>query len=92
MRLHNRHRNTAPSDAVYIGRGTPYGNPYDANVYGRAKAIALFTERVLPTLDLTPLIGKHLVCSCVPKPCHGTPILKALAAIEQRQQYSLLKF
>ncbi len=27
-RLYNRHHGNAPPEAVYIGRGSPYGNPY----------------------------------------------------------------
>ncbi|QIV65850.1 hypothetical protein Cp1R7AA1_153 [Mesorhizobium phage Cp1R7A-A1] len=71
-----------PDTAVYIGRGSKYGNPFQIGVHGsRKQVIAMFCEHVLPKLDLRPLIGKDLLCFCHPKPCHGTPIL---AEIERR--------
>jgi hypothetical protein len=27
-RVHNKYHNSAPSNAVYIGRGSPFGNPF----------------------------------------------------------------
>lgn len=84
--VHNKSRDTAPSDAVYIGRGSPYGNPYSHRegtkakfkVRSRDEAIDMYEEHVLPHLDLTPLIGKDLVCFCKPKRCHGDSILRAI--------------
>lgn len=80
-RLLNRHTATPEEirNAKYIGRGTPYGNPYSGPLYGdRATCVRLFEINVLPTLDLTPLLGHDLLCSCEPMPCHGDPILWAL--------------
>lgn len=77
-RVHNKHRRTAPADAVYIGRGSPWGNPYKIGEDGsRERVIEMFETRVLPYLDLTPLKGKHLVCYCKPAACHGDLLLKA---------------
>ncbi len=77
--LHNRHHRTAPPDAIYIGRGTPYGNPFEIGPgQSRATVIARFKAEVVPTLDLEPLRGRDLVCSCWPKACHGDPIFEAL--------------
>lgn len=95
QRVHNKYHKTAPEDAVYIGRGSPWGNPYSSNlnskacylVSSRTEAIRLFERNVLPTLDLEPLRGKDLVCFCKPKPCHGDAILKALEADEFINQF-----
>ena len=65
------------SDAVYIGRGSPYGNPYKRGVDGtKAQVIDLFVKNVLPQLDVSELRGKDLACFCAPKSCHGDHILK----------------
>lgn len=83
-KVHNKHHRTAPPDAVYVGRGSPYGNPFSHmsgtnathQVSSRAEAIQRFEDEVLPTLDVSALRGKHLVCFCKPQACHGDSILK----------------
>ena len=78
MKVHNKYRNTAPPDAVYVGRGSPWGNPFRVGKDGsRADVIERFAREVLPTLDLAPLRGKHLVCFCAPLPCHADILLTA---------------
>lgn len=73
---------------VYIGRGTPLGNPFKA-VYGvstRQEVIALFKKHLWRqiqngtiTLDyLRSLDGKRLGCSCYPKACHGDVVVQAV--------------
>ena len=77
-RVHNKHHATAPADAVYIGRGSPWGNPFVIGKHGdRAQVIELYRLNVLPTLDLAALKGKHLVCFCKPAACHGDLLLEA---------------
>jgi len=76
-KVHNKHHNTAPKDAVYIGRGSPYGNPFIINQHGdRNRVCDRFEEEILPTLDVSSLRGKDLVCFCKPHRCHGDAILK----------------
>lgn len=76
-RLYNKHHRNAPRGAVYIGRGSPYGNPFVIGKDGtREEVIAKFECEVLPDLDVRALRGKDLLCYCFPKPCHGTPIMK----------------
>lgn len=77
-RLYNKRKNDYPPDAVYIGRPSPWGNPWRSSRYGREESIRLFEEKTLPTLDVEPLRGKDLVCWCWPKPCHGQSILRKL--------------
>lgn len=78
-RVHNKRAGTAPKDAVYIGRGSPWGNPFVIGKDGdRNEVCDHFERETLPTLDLEPLRGKDLVCWCKPARCHGDSILKAL--------------
>lgn len=67
----------SPRDAVYVGRGSPWGNPFIVGEHGtRAEVIERFCVEVLPALDLEELIGRDLTCFCWPKPCHADEILK----------------
>lgn len=77
-RVHNKHHGTAPVDAVYIGRGSQWGNPYVIGKHGnRHQVIEEYRRHILPTLDLSYLKGKHLVCFCKPLTCHGDYLLIA---------------
>jgi hypothetical protein len=81
VRVHNKRAGTAPKDAVYIGRGSPWGNPFVMGQHGNRNQVCdQFERETLPTLDLEPLRGKHLICWCKPARCHGDSILAALAA------------
>lgn len=71
------YRKNFPNGAVYIGRGSPYGNPFEIGRHGdRETCIRRFECEILPDLDVSALRGKHLVCFCDPLPCHGWPIIK----------------
>lgn len=84
-KVHNRHHRTAPADAVYIGRGSPWGNPFRIGDFWRERGrnmtredvIERYRIHVLPTLNLAPLKGKHLLCYCKPAACHGDLLLKS---------------
>lgn len=73
----NKHFHQIPPDAVYIGRGSPYGNPFQIGVDGtREEVIDKFRVYInnnpaLQILIQQNLIGKDLVCFCAPKACHG---------------------
>lgn len=89
-RLYNRHHKDAPANAVYIGRGTPWGNPFIVGRHGvRGECVDKFELEVLPTLDISELVGKSLVCSCYPNRCHGDSILKRLQEIETNMSNEL---
>lgn len=82
-KLHNKRKGTAPPGSVYIGRGTPWGNPFRVGKDGtREEVIAKFEAQVLPGLDVEPLRGKPLVCFCVPLRCHGHVIMRALYGVK----------
>ena len=73
----NKHRHGTPAGAVYIGRGSPYGNPFKIGQHGsRDDVCERFERDVLPTLDVSSLRGKDLVCFCAPARCHGDAILR----------------
>lgn len=78
MKVHNKYAGTAPPDAVYVGRGSPWGNPFRLgfNGMGRDEVCDRFECEILPALDLVPLRGKHLVCFCAPKRCHADALLR----------------
>lgn len=82
-----------PEDAIYIGRGTPWGNPYVMkSERDRPYVCALFEVNVLPKLDLEPLRDKDLVCWCHPKQCHGDSIMKKLYGTHTiKAQFDILK-
>lgn len=86
-RVWNKHHKNAPADAVYIGRGSPWGNPFThmkgtkaTHIVGsRAEAVVAFDAALSPEdrkLIKRELKGKHLVCFCSPLPCHGDVLLR----------------
>lgn len=83
-KVYNIHHKDTPKDAVYIGRGSPYGNPYvigqphprTGRPMTRDDVCVLFERYIVPTLDLDELKGKDLVCYCKPKRCHGDILLR----------------
>jgi hypothetical protein len=73
----NKKLHGIPPEAVYVGRGSPWGNPFHIGLHGtRDQVIARFEREILPRLDLKPLRGKDLVCFCAPKPCHADILLR----------------
>jgi len=75
-RVFNKHKDVIPLGAVYCGRGSPYGNPYKMKKEAdRDYVCDMFETDVLPTLDVSALRGKDLVCFCAPRRCHCDAIL-----------------
>lgn len=79
-------RRPLPEPWIYVGRGTPLGNPFFKTEvspilkYRRHlfRAIEAFDWRVwLQLRSITD--DTHLVCSCAPRPCHADEIAKAWA-------------
>lgn len=65
-----------PAD-IYIGRGSPWGNPFKIGEHGnRDQVCDRFENEILPGLDVSSLRGKNLVCFCAPHRCHGDAILR----------------
>lgn len=87
--VYNKKNGNIPSDAVYVGRPTKFGNPYshlDKTIAkykcsSRAEAIKLYEQWLTtqPALIATikkELKGKNLVCWCVPLACHADILIK----------------
>lgn len=80
--VHNKHAGTAPRTAVYIGRGSPFGNPFVIGRDGTRDEVCdkyarmLESNKELRSLVKEKLAGKDLVCFCKPSRCHGDTLLE----------------
>ena len=77
---------------VYIGRPSPWGNPYywgestlaRYKVKDRAEALSRYEQDLramrkdVLIAHLEPLVGKTLGCYCAPLPCHGDILIKLI--------------
>ena len=72
---------------VYIGRGSPFGNPFRIGRDGnRQQVIELYRRKFLHKLlnddefamEVQALKGKRLGCFCKPLACHGDVIVEVL--------------
>ncbi len=77
----NKHRLGTPTGAVYIGRGSPWGNPFKIGPDGDRAAVVAKHEawlrgrhELLRTIG--ELRGRDLVCFCAPATCHGDLLLR----------------
>jgi hypothetical protein len=71
---------------VYIGRGSPWGNPFVIGKDGTREEVIQKYYQWLPTqpellAELPSLVGKRLLCWCHPELCHGHII--GLAMLER---------
>jgi len=90
----NKHKDIIPKDAVYIGRGSKWGNPYSHLKNTKAhflvetreeaceKYILWFCDQPELINSLDELRGKDLVCFCSPLKCHGDMLIE-LANLDQ---------
>ena len=76
----NKHHGNIPANAVYIGRGSKWGNPFVIGEDGtRAEVVMKYRQLLWAGIEngsvtreeLAELHNKDLVCFCAPKPCHG---------------------
>ena len=76
-----------PPNAKLVGRGSRYGNPYKVEDVGRDEALRLYRiylEEGLSkkTIDISPLIGKDLACSCkLTEDCHADILLEKVEGL-----------
>jgi len=77
---------------VYIGRGTPWGNPFALGESGsREEVIEKFKEYFIENIlgddqmrkGLLTLKGLTLGCHCKPLPCHGDVIADYLNSLDE---------
>ena len=75
-----------PEDAVYVGRPTPWGNPYGAIGHDAEWAVARYREYLAARPDLAEtarreLRGRDLACWCdLDQPCHADVLLEVANA------------
>lgn len=73
----NKYKDFIPSDAVYIGRPSKWGNPFAIGRDGdRNEVIEKYAHWIVLQPHLIEaakqeLKGKVLVCFCAPLACHG---------------------
>ena len=96
MKVWNKHDPACPEDAVYIGRGSPWGNRYThkdsafrdvIKVASREEAIRRFeadvrADPLMMERIVKELKSRSLVCFCKPAACHGD-VLFAIANAEK---------
>lgn len=87
-RVVNRHHGNIPPDAVYIGRGSKWGNPFSHRTGTKARVVVATREEAVERYEawvrsrpdlmnsLHELRGKTLVCFCKPAACHGDVLVK----------------
>lgn len=92
--LNRKHLDIWPPGSVYIGRGTPFGNPYVIGEHGDRDAVCdQYADRLSYRISrgdpatLTALLGlkadTSLVCSCAPLRCHGSEIEAAWRRLQE---------
>ncbi len=100
--VYNRKAEQAPDDAVYIGRGSKWGNNWSHlpnssaryKVWTREEAVVCHRRDLLHRVktgvisisELAQLADKVLVCYCSPELCHGHTL--AAAAKWAKEQLS----
>jgi Domain of unknown function (DUF4326) len=80
-RVLNLRRDPIGPDDLYIGRGGPWGNPFQIGRDGDRATVLRRHERwlcgqhhLLRRID--ELRGRNLVCFCAPEACHGDLLLR----------------
>ena len=88
MAVLNKHKHGIPVGAVYIGRGSKWGNPFVIGPDGtRDEVVRLYKSLLWAGIEngsvtipeLLELHNKDLVCFCAPLACHGDVLTKAAA-------------
>lgn len=76
----NKYKHGVPEGAVYIGRGSIWGNPFRIGPDGtREEVIAKYREWLLHNdlvLRVIELKDRDLVCFCAPQACHGDVLME----------------
>jgi len=94
-RVLNKRTDKIPPDAVYVGRPSKWGNPYNVKDpllpagIGKVEKHRLVVDEYRKYLvgspellsALSELHGKDLVCWCAPLPCHADVLLELAASV-----------
>lgn len=98
MAILNKYKDEIPKEAIYIGRGSMWGNPFVIGKDGdRDEVCEKYSEYLKKGIRsgevslslLASLHGKDLVCFCSPLRCHGHTLEKAAKwayEIEKKQR------
>jgi len=69
-----------PEGAIYVGRGSRWGNPYRIGtclIPDARAAVDAFAANLPLSIDLSALRGRDIVCWCpLDQPCHGDILLR----------------
>ncbi len=83
-----------PEGAVYVGRGSWWGNPYRIGtvlIPDALAAVEAFRANLPISLDLSSLRGRDLVCWCpLNQPCHADVLLE-IANVDLRRAAGALE-
>lgn len=88
----NKHKDKIPADAIYIGRGSKWGNDWTHMPNTKAKYLVKSRDEAcdchaadldnkiatgaITLQEMAALHGHDLVCYCAPTRCHGHTLLK----------------
>jgi hypothetical protein len=81
-----------PQGSLYVGRPTPWGNPFTVEEYGREVCLMKYRIWLQEQLAkqpnfLEPLRGKNLVCFCkLHEACHADILIEFLAGGESKRE------
>ena len=87
MAVLNKKTSGVPAGAVYIGRGSKWGNPFVIGKDGDRNTVCdkdrehlwqQLESGEITKADLLTLKGKDLVCFCAPQRCHGHTLERAI--------------
>ncbi len=88
MSVLNKYKDFIPPEAIYIGRGSIWGNPFPiTKETTREESLTKYKLWIKDQIrtkhytlqQLASLHNQDLVCYCSPKPCHGH-VLEKLAS------------
>ena len=93
--IYSRREKYIPDNAVYVGRGSEWGNPYNIGEWAgnirstREMVIGAFKlyfdakmkQGIITEEDLFKLRGKPLVCWCYPQDCHARILIEKMDEI-----------
>lgn len=88
-KVFNKKTDNIPADAVYIGRPSPWGNPFEIGKDGTREEVIqmyrdwLFAQPTFVARVKRELAGKNLVCWCSPQACHGEVLLEVANNLER---------
>ena len=86
MTILNKHISGIPPGAIYVGRGSRWGNPFIIGRDGvRDEVVKKYEARLNHQIasgevsleDLNTLYNKNLVCFCAPRKCHADVLERA---------------